>query len=115
MTDEHHSRLASAARALRRGDDNDESASAQAESSGFVPGLHVVKGDASTDAAALPSSSSPAETEYSPVTPSTDLAKRAFDIVGAAFLSLLFSPLILVIIALIRIEGQPVLFWHKRI
>jgi undecaprenyl-phosphate galactose phosphotransferase len=113
MTDEHHSRLASAARAARRDDDDDETASALADSSGAAPGLHVVRGDASSDTAVLPSTLT--ESEYSPVTQSTYLAKRAFDIVGAVFLSVLLSPLILAIITLIRIEGQPVLFWHKRI
>jgi Undecaprenyl-phosphate galactose phosphotransferase WbaP len=113
MTDEHHSRLASAARAPRRDDDADETASTLADSSGVVPGLHVVRGDASSDTAVLPSTLT--ESEYSPIPQSTYLAKRAFDIVGAIFLSILLSPLILAIITLIRIEGQPVLFWHKRI
>jgi Undecaprenyl-phosphate galactose phosphotransferase WbaP len=113
MTDEHHYRLGSAARAARRGDDSDETSSALADSSGFVPGLHVVRGDASSETAIPPSSLT--EADYSPILQSTYLAKRVFDIVGAVFLSLLLSPLILVIIALIRIEGQPVLFWHKRI
>lgn len=112
MTDEHHPRFASAARAARRSDDNDEAASSLADSSGMVPGLHVVRGDASSDSAVL---SPPTETEYSPIVHSTYLAKRAFDIVGALILGLLFSPLILAIVAFIRIEGQPVLFWHKRI
>jgi Undecaprenyl-phosphate galactose phosphotransferase WbaP len=72
----------------------------------------VVRGEASSDSAVLPLLT---ETEYSPIVHSTYLAKRAFDIVGALILGLLFSPLILVIIALIRIEGEPILFWHKRI
>jgi undecaprenyl-phosphate galactose phosphotransferase len=113
MTDEHHSRFASAARAARRSDENDGDTSALGDSSGTVPGLHVVRGDASSDDAVLPSPLT--EAEYSPTVQSTYLAKRAFDIVGALSLGLLFSPLILAIIALIRIEGQPVLFWHKRI
>jgi Undecaprenyl-phosphate galactose phosphotransferase WbaP len=78
----------------------------------MVPGLHVVRGDASGDSAVLPSLT---EAEYSPIVHSTYLAKRAFDIVGALVLGLLFSPLILLIITLIRIEGEPILFWHKRI
>jgi Undecaprenyl-phosphate galactose phosphotransferase WbaP len=115
MTDEHHSRLASAARAVRRGDDNDDeiASAVVADSSGIVPGLHVVRGDASSDTAVLPMPL--AEGDYSSIIQSTYLAKRMFDIVGAVFLGLLLSPLILVIVALIRIEGQPVLFWHKRI
>jgi undecaprenyl-phosphate galactose phosphotransferase len=55
------------------------------------------------------------ESGYSPVIQSAYFAKRAFDIVGAVFLGLLLSPLILAIITFIRIEGQPVFFWHKRI
>jgi Undecaprenyl-phosphate galactose phosphotransferase WbaP len=113
MTDKHHSRFASAARAARRSDDNDEAASALADSSGMVPGLHVVRGDASSDNAVLPSLLT--EAEYSPIVQSSCVAKRAFDIVGALVLGLLFSPLILAIIALIRIEGERILFWHKRI
>jgi len=112
MTDEHHSRLSSTARAARLSDD-DEMASTIPDSSAAAPGLHVVRGEVSSDTATLPLSL--AEGEYSAVIQSTYLAKRAFDIVGAVFLGLLFSPLILIIIALIRIEGQPVLFWHKRI
>jgi lipopolysaccharide/colanic/teichoic acid biosynthesis glycosyltransferase len=41
--------------------------------------------------------------------------KRAFDMFGAAFLGVLLSPLILIIVFMIRIEGEPVLFRHKRI
>jgi undecaprenyl-phosphate galactose phosphotransferase len=77
----------------------------------MVPGLHVVKGDASSDDAVLP----PLLTEAEPIVQSTYFAKRSFDIVGALILGLLFLPLILAIIALIRIEGEPILFWHKRI
>lgn len=113
MTDEHHSRLASAARAARLGDDDEETASVHADSAGVgVPGLHVVRGDMSGDVSLPPSL---ADGEYSPIIRSTYLTKRAFDIVGSVFLGLLLSPLILAIVTLIRIEGQPVLFWHKRI
>ena len=110
MTDDHHSRLASAARAAWRGDDDEAPLE---DSSGIVPELHVVRRDASSDAAVLPSILT--ESEFSPIFQSTYLAKRTFDIVGALFLGVLLSPLILAIITLIRIEGQPVLFWHKRI
>jgi undecaprenyl-phosphate galactose phosphotransferase len=113
MTDEHHSRLASATRAAWRREDEEETSSALEDTSGIVPELHVVKGDASSDTALLPSTLS--ESESPSTLQSAYLAKRAFDIVGAVFLGLLFSPLILAIITLIRIEGQPVLFWHKRI
>jgi Undecaprenyl-phosphate galactose phosphotransferase WbaP len=114
MTDEHHSRLASTARVARRGDDEEDTASALADSSGIVPGLHVVRGDASSDSTVVPSSP-PTEAEYSLIIQPTYLAKRAFDIVGALFLGLLFLPLIVAIVTFIRIEGQPVLFWHKRV
>jgi undecaprenyl-phosphate galactose phosphotransferase len=113
MTDEHHSRLASAARATRRDDNDDETPSAVADSSGTVLGLHVVRRDASSDTTVLPAPLT--EAEYSPVIQPTYFAKRAFDIVGAVFLGLLLSPLIVAIITFIRIEGQPILFWHKRI
>jgi Undecaprenyl-phosphate galactose phosphotransferase WbaP len=111
MTDEQHSRLASAARATRLGDD--ETASAPAESSSASPGLHVVRGDLPGDIALQ--TPFPTEVDCPPVSQPTYLAKRAFDIVGAVLLAVLFSPLILVIVLFIRIEGQPVLFWHKRV
>ena len=44
-----------------------------------------------------------------------DYGKRIFDLAGALLLGILLSPFILVISALIRLEGLPVLFWHKRI
>jgi undecaprenyl-phosphate galactose phosphotransferase len=113
MTDDHHSRLASAARAAWSADDDDEASPALEDSSGSMPGLHVVRGDASSDIAVVPSILT--ESECSPVIQSTYFAKRAIDIVGAVFLGLLLSPLILAIITFIRIEGQPVFFWHKRI
>jgi Undecaprenyl-phosphate galactose phosphotransferase WbaP len=112
MTDEHYSRLASTARAAWRGND-DETAGDPADSSGVVSGLHVVRGEASSDAIVLPAPL--IETEYSPIIQPTYFAKRTFDIVGAVFLGLLLLPLIVAIITLIRIEGQPVLFSHKRI
>jgi Undecaprenyl-phosphate galactose phosphotransferase WbaP len=113
MTDEHHSRLASAARATQRDREDYETSSDPADSSGIVPGLHVVRGDASSDGAVLPSALT--ETDHATAIESTYIAKRAFDIVGAVFLGVLLSPLIVAIITFIRIEGQPVLFWHKRI
>jgi lipopolysaccharide/colanic/teichoic acid biosynthesis glycosyltransferase len=113
MTDEQHFRLTSAARAARLGDDDEDAASALADSSTVVTGLHVVRGDSSTGTAASPSFQ--AEGDFVTIIQPTYFAKRAFDILGAVLLGLLFSPLILIIVALIRIEGQPVLFWHKRI
>jgi len=49
------------------------------------------------------------------VAPPHDYGKRIFDLAGALLLGILLSPFILVISALIRLEGLPVLFWHKRI
>jgi exopolysaccharide production protein ExoY len=114
MSAEQHPRLASAAPAPRRGhgDDYDEAESAVWESEGSTRDLHVVKGDGDTSIPPLPLTESKSSTpsvfpEYA--------SKRAFDVVGAVLLSLLFAPLILLIVTLIRIEGEPILFWHKRI
>lgn len=41
--------------------------------------------------------------------------KRAFDIVGAGVLGLVFSPLMLVITLLLRNEGSPVIYRHRRV
>jgi len=41
--------------------------------------------------------------------------KRIFDIAAAAFFGVVLSPLIVVIVLLIRLGGEPVLFRHKRI
>jgi undecaprenyl-phosphate galactose phosphotransferase len=41
--------------------------------------------------------------------------KRAFDMFAAAFFGVLLSPLILIIVLMIRNDGEPVLFRHKRI
>src|SRR5688500_2404489 len=42
-------------------------------------------------------------------------AKRIFDVLGAIILGLLFSPLILLIIAWIRFSGSPVIYAHRRV
>ena len=42
-------------------------------------------------------------------------SKRIFDFLGALALGLILSPFILVIALLIRLEGQPVVFRHKRV
>lgn len=41
--------------------------------------------------------------------------KRSLDVVGAAFLGIVFSPLILAIALLLRREGGPVIYRHRRI
>jgi len=107
MTNEIHPRAASA-RALWREESITESSAESLESSGAPPpALHIVRVDEvdaggfhATDRFTLGSSGR---------------SKRIFDIVGALAIGLVLSPLILAIVILIRIEGQPVLFWHKRI
>jgi Undecaprenyl-phosphate galactose phosphotransferase WbaP len=111
MTDEQHFRVSSAARAASLGDHEDDTP--PTDSNGPVPVLHVVRADSSADMVSPEMAS--VEVDFSSTIPSTYFAKRAFDIVGSVFLGLLFSPLILLIAVLIRIEGQPLLFWHKRI
>ena len=113
MTAEHQPRLASAAPAPRRGhgDNHDELESAVWESDGITRDLHVVKGDGDTFISPLPLT----ESKSAPSVFPEYASKRAFDVVGAVLLGLLFSPLILLIVVLIRIEGEPILFRHKRI
>lgn len=72
-------------------------------------GLHMLSRDA--DAAVRIERRSVARA----VAPPHDYGKRIFDLAGALLLGILLSPFILVISALIRLEGLPVLFWHKRI
>ncbi len=108
MTAEHQPR-ASAAHAARRGHGG-EPESGVWDSDGSPRDLRVVKADGDAFAPQL----LPA-TESTPSIPREYASKRLFDIVGAVLLGLLFSPLILLIVTFIRIEGQPVLFRHKRI
>jgi len=72
-----------------------------------------VKEEASSDASILPLPLT--ESKSVPNILPEYASKRAFDVVGAVFLGLLFSSLILLIVTLIRIEGEPILFRHKRI
>jgi Undecaprenyl-phosphate galactose phosphotransferase WbaP len=106
MTAEHRARLASAILATQRrpNDVDDDAGVALADARIIASDLHVVKGDGTGESAArqLPLRAN-------------DLAKRAFDVVTASCLCLLLSPLVLVIVALIRLEGEPILFRHKRI
>lgn len=44
-----------------------------------------------------------------------DALKRVFDVVGALLLGLVFSPLIVVIAVILRREGGPVIYRHRRI
>ncbi len=41
--------------------------------------------------------------------------KRVFDLLGATMLGLVFSPLIVVVAVLLRLEGGPILFRHRRV
>ena len=41
--------------------------------------------------------------------------KRVFDVLGSALLGLIFSPLILAIAVLLRLEGGPIIFKHRRV
>ena len=47
--------------------------------------------------------------------PLRETMKRVLDLVGAVFLGLVFSPLILAIVILLRREGGPVIFRHRRV
>src|SRR6202790_3986934 len=115
MTAEHHPRFASAAPARQRGHGSsyEESEAASMEPNAISRDLHVVRGDASSDVSV--SLSPQTEFKSAPIIFPEYLFKRTFDVAGAVFLSLLFSPLILIIVTLIRIEGEPILFRHKRI
>lgn len=44
-----------------------------------------------------------------------DLLKRALDIIGATIATILFSPILLISAALIKLDGGPVLFIQKRV
>ena len=111
MTAEQHPRLASAVPGTRRA--HDEPESAPRDTNRITRDLHLVKDDASSDTVQS-SAASPESRAIVDILPEYPF-KRAFDVVGAAFLSILFAPLILVIVTLIRIEGEPILFRHKRI
>jgi undecaprenyl-phosphate galactose phosphotransferase len=73
--------------------------------------LHLVDGDAfSKD-----SPEHPKPSEYQLKTLDGGVVKRAFDIIGAILIGLLFSPFIIAVVIIIRLGGLPVLFQHKRI
>ncbi len=44
-----------------------------------------------------------------------EILKRSFDVVGAVVLAVVFSPLMLFIVLLLRIEGSPVIYRHRRV
>ena len=49
------------------------------------------------------------------VSPIREMMKRVLDLVGAVVLGLVFLPLILAIVILLRREGGPVIFRHRRV
>jgi Undecaprenyl-phosphate galactose phosphotransferase WbaP len=106
MTAEHRARLASANLAAQRrpNDIDEDSGVLLGEARIIASDLHIVKGDGVGESA-----------RSQPNFRANDLAKRAFDLVTASCLCLLLSPLVLVIVVLIRLEGEPILFRHKRI
>jgi Undecaprenyl-phosphate galactose phosphotransferase WbaP len=103
MTAEHPSRRATAAPAPWPGP-HPESATAARE-------LHVLE----RDTGARRSARRPAPASHAPTRLPGVYTKRMFDVVGAMLLGIVLSPLILAICIMIRLEGRPVLFWHKRI
>lgn len=47
--------------------------------------------------------------------PVREYLKRVFDVVGAVLLGIVFAPVILVIAVLLRLDGGPVIFRHRRV
>lgn len=47
--------------------------------------------------------------------PVRELLKRVFDVIGAALLGVVFVPLILAIAVLLRLDGGPIIFRHRRV
>ena len=73
--------------------------------------LHVVAPTLSTTARLRKLAAARPELSSAPA----EFGKRVFDIIGATLMLIVLSPLILAVVLAIRIEGQPVLFRHKRI
>jgi len=83
----------------------------QPESETATPELHVLERDAAARRSARrfsPAAPLPAELRGA-------YTKRIFDVVGALLLGIALSPFIIAICIMIRLEGRPILFWHKRI
>jgi exopolysaccharide production protein ExoY len=47
--------------------------------------------------------------------PAREVLKRAFDVIGAILLGIIFAPMILAIGVLLRREGGPIIFRHRRV
>jgi Undecaprenyl-phosphate galactose phosphotransferase WbaP len=114
MTAEHQARLTSSTSTVARGhsDVDLDSRSAQIDSRFLGSDLHIINGDAGSESTQLPivgANQTASRLRYN------EFTKRAFDIVTASLLCVLLSPLILTIMTLIRIGGEPILFRHKRI
>ena len=107
MTAEHQVRYAPAKTPHQRGriDIEDDLGSVTVDARVIASDLHVVKGDGSSESTLRQLN----------IPQPNDRVKYAFDVVTAVCLCLLLSPLILIIVGLIRLEGKPVLFRHKRI
>jgi Undecaprenyl-phosphate galactose phosphotransferase WbaP len=114
MSSEHQSRLATAKPSQQRDQTVDrQTDSDRMDARNVSSDLHVVRGDGSNEVLAqlLPASGRKSLTKIQP----EYLAKRVFDVVSAVILGLLLSPLILLVVILIRLGGEPVLFRHRRI
>jgi Undecaprenyl-phosphate galactose phosphotransferase WbaP len=117
MKAEHQSRIVVVTNpASRRKDEKGKPVIVSAppiDPSAALPDLHVVDGT-SARSVADPFGTSPAAFASSRGWLGYP-GKRVFDILGAALFGLLLSPLIVVVVFLIRREGHAVLFRHKRV
>jgi exopolysaccharide production protein ExoY len=116
MTGERNSRVFSTVPAPRRGDGSPERVieSSPTDTSDTAAGLHALL----AEPPGLPLVQSRPLPRGATSPPKALLGypgKRAFDVAGSVFFGLLLSPLILAIVILIRLEGEPVLFRHKRV
>jgi undecaprenyl-phosphate galactose phosphotransferase len=92
-----------------KGIDLPPGSSAKPEAIPPAPELHVLQ----SHPAAVPARRPATTRTYVDTRPVR--SKRIFDFLGALALGLILSPFILVIALLIRLEGQPVVFRHKRV
>ncbi len=83
-------------------------ASARADATVAAPELHVLEREPRAEPSAR-------RTVVVTAAPPRAYSKRIFDLVGALLLGTVLSPFILAIALMIRLEGLPVLFRHKRV
>jgi exopolysaccharide production protein ExoY len=82
----------------------------QAENRGPRPHFHVIgQRDPAETGSETPKPRTPSSS------PISESLKRAFDLLGAVVLGLVFLPLILAIVVLLRRQGGPILFRHRRV